>query len=111
LATAAARRGAETRIPTFAFCLLPFAFYRGRKLRTESSVVSREDSHREKNLPATSTAGYRDAMKHFKFTLRDLFWLVQVVGLSLGWVIDHQRLSSALQWEKATRVPDWPQGN
>jgi hypothetical protein len=55
----------------------------GRKLRTESSVASPEDSHGEKNLPATRTAGYRDGMKHFKFNLRDLFWLV-LVTCSLG---------------------------
>jgi hypothetical protein len=61
-----------------------------RKLLTESSVVSREDSHREKNLPATRTAGYRDGMKQFKFTLRDLFWLVLVCGLVLGWWLDRR---------------------
>jgi hypothetical protein len=39
--------GRETRRPNVHshFCPLPFAFYGGRKLRTESSVVSREDSH------------------------------------------------------------------
>jgi hypothetical protein len=68
----------------FDFCLLPFAFFAGRKLRTESSVVSREDSHGKKNLPATRTAGYRDGMRHFKFALRDLFWLVLVALLSAG---------------------------
>jgi hypothetical protein len=27
----------------------------------------------------------------FRFTIRDVLWLTVVVGLGLGWLIDHQR--------------------
>jgi len=35
----------------------------------------------------------------FRFTIRDLLWLMVVVGLSLGWWIDHSRNSAPSLWE------------
>ncbi|HEY2415743.1 MAG TPA: hypothetical protein VGI40_26120 [Pirellulaceae bacterium] len=33
----------------------------------------------------------------FRFTIRDLLWLMVVVGLAVGWLADRQ-LSNARQW-------------
>jgi hypothetical protein len=39
-------------------------------------------------LLITVAAGYREGMKHFKFTLRDLFWLVLLAALATAWWLD-----------------------
>jgi hypothetical protein len=36
-------------------------------------------------------------MKRFKFTLRDLFWLVLVCALAVGWWIEHRDLAQRRQ--------------
>ena len=40
----------------------------------------------------------------FRFTIRDVLWLMVVVGLACGWSLDHARLrakTDALQWNVA----------
>jgi hypothetical protein len=39
----------------------------------------------------------------FRFTIRDLMWLMVVVGLSVGWWIEH-RTADARQWEEVMNV-------
>jgi hypothetical protein len=38
----------------------------------------------------------------FRFTIRDVLWLMAIVGLAVGWVIDHRRLD-----ERLTKAPQW----
>jgi hypothetical protein len=33
-----------------------------------------------------------------RFTIRDLLWLMVVVGLASGWWVDHRRISDDPQW-------------
>jgi hypothetical protein len=35
-------------------------------------------------------------MKHFKFTLRDLFWLVLVVGMGCAWWVEQRQVQMEL---------------
>jgi hypothetical protein len=37
-------------------------------------------------------------MPRLSFTLRDVFWLTLVVGMGMGWWVDHQHWSAVVQW-------------
>ena len=41
-----------------------------------------------------------------RFTIRDLFWLVLVAALAVGWWIDHLRLDEQLGRLRVTNVPN-----
>ena len=38
----------------------------------------------------------------FRFTIRDLLWLMVVVGLAVGWIVD-RRIVAVRNWEKMNR--------
>jgi hypothetical protein len=40
-------------------------------------------------------------MKNPKFTLRDLFWLIALVAMGLGWWVEHRRTSLQRTCDKA----------
>ena len=43
-----------------------------------------------------------------KFAIRDLLWLMVVLGLALGWVVDHRRLQqriTEIQWAWLSSIP------
>jgi hypothetical protein len=46
-------------------------------------------------LLITAPSCYRDGMQHFKFTLRDLLWLVALVAVTVAWLRDRA-------WQQAT---------
>ena len=33
----------------------------------------------------------------FQFSIRDVFWLIVVLGISLAWFIDHHRMTTILE--------------
>ena len=44
----------------------------------------------------------RERMKLHKLHLRDLFWLIALVAMGLGWWMDRNRLASEVQYLKST---------
>ena len=52
----------------------------------------------------------------FRFTIRDLLWLMVVVGLGIGWAVDHERLTGRYwprlqQTSAAANKPVTPSGH
>jgi hypothetical protein len=51
----------------------------------------------------STCSGYFDAIRPmFRFTIRDMLWLMVVVALACGWWIEHQRVASL--WHRFSEV-------
>src|SRR5262245_7250575 len=75
-------------------------FYGGSLLRTVASCAATATLSRFVSI----CSDYFDAIRPmFRFTIRDVLWLMVVVALAVGWWVDRQRLEAQLARQKT----DW----